>query len=126
MQQSPEYKRGDVLLVLFPNSDLVTAKPRPALVLQADDLDTGLSQTIVAMITSKMFRANHPSRVSILLSTPEGQLSGLLSDSVVMTDNLATIIEEAIDRKIGNIEMSKIVIALKHTLGLSEKPAVLR
>jgi len=43
-----------------------------------------------------------------------------------MTDNLATIIEEAIDRKIGNIEMSKIVIALKHTLGLSEKPAVLR
>ncbi len=126
MQQSPEYKRGDVLLVLFPNSDLVTAKPRPALVLQADDLDTGLSQTIVAMITSKMFRANHPSRVSILLSTPEGQLSGLLSDSVVMTDNLATIIEEAIDRKIRNIEMSKIVIALKHTLGLSEKPAVLR
>ncbi|MEK7249848.1 MAG: type II toxin-antitoxin system PemK/MazF family toxin [Bacteroidota bacterium] len=126
MQQSPEYKRGDVLLVLFPNSDLVTAKPRPALVLQADDLDTGLSQTIIAMITSKMFRANHPSRVSILLSTPEGQLSGLLSDSVVMTDNLATIIEEAIDRKIGNIEMSKIVIALKHTLGLSEKPAVLR
>ena len=126
MQQSPEYKRGDVLLVLFPNSDLVTAKPRPALVLQADNLDTGLSQTIVAMITSKMFRANHPSRVSILLSTPEGQLSGLLSDSVVMTDNLATIIEEAIDRKIGNIEMSKIVIALKHTLGLSEKPAVLR
>jgi len=126
MQQSPEYKRGDVLLVLFPNSDLVTAKPRPALVLQADNLDTGLSQTIVAMITSKMFRANHPSRVSILLSTPEGQLSGLLSDSVVMTDNLATIIEEAIDRKIRNIEMSKIVIALKHTLGLSEKPAVLR
>ena len=61
MQQSPEYKRGDVLLVLFPNSDLVTAKPRPALVLQADNLDTGLSQTIVAMITSKMFRANHPS-----------------------------------------------------------------
>ena len=64
--------------------------------------------------------------MSILLSTPEGQLSGLLSDSVVMTDNLATIIEEAIDRKIRNIEMSKIVIALKHTLGLSEKPAVLR
>ena len=126
MQQSPEYKRGDVLLVLFPNSDLVTAKPRPALVLQADDLDTGLSQTIIAMITSKMFRANHPSRVSILLSTPEGQLSGLLSDSVVMTDNLATIIEEAIDRKIGKIEMLKIDIALRHTLSLSEKPAVLR
>lgn len=45
------------------------------------------------MITSKMFRANHPSRVIILLSTPKGKQSGLLTDSVVMTDNLATIFE---------------------------------
>ena len=55
--QSPVAKRGDVLLVLFPNSDLRTAKTRPAVVLQADDLQTGLAQVIVAMITSKMFRA---------------------------------------------------------------------
>lgn len=45
-------KRGDVVLVLFPNSDLCTAKRRPALVVQADNLATGLAQTILAMITS--------------------------------------------------------------------------
>ena len=68
-QPKPNYKRGDVVLVLFPHSDLRTAKPRPALVVQADNLQTGLPQVIVAMITSKLFRANHPSRVLIRLST---------------------------------------------------------
>jgi mRNA interferase MazF len=104
--------------VLFPNSDLRTAKPRPALVVQADHLDTGLPQLIVAMITSKMFRAGHPSRVAVLLSTPEGQQSGLLADSVVMTDNLATVADMALDRVIGSLPMEQVATALRHTLGL--------
>ena len=41
--------RGQVVLVLFPDSNLRTAKRRPALVVQAGGLDTGLSQTVVAM-----------------------------------------------------------------------------
>jgi mRNA interferase MazF len=117
-QPKPNYKRGDVVLVLFPHSDLRTAKTRPALVVQADNLQTGLPQVIVAMITSKLFRANHPSRVLIRLSTPEGQQSGLLTDSVVMTDNLATIAEVAIERVIGRLRMKDVGNALRHTLGL--------
>jgi mRNA interferase MazF len=97
---------------------LGTAKPRPALVVQADNLQTGLPQVIVAMITSKIFRANHPSRVTILLSTLEGKQSGLLSDSVIMTDNLATIRESEIDRKIGILPMANVDTALRHTLNL--------
>ncbi len=58
-------------------------------------------QVIVAMITSQLFRANHPSRVTVVHASPEGQQTGLLTDSVVMTDNLATIAESAIDRVIG-------------------------
>lgn len=117
-QPKPTYKRGDVILVLFPHSNLSTAKTRPALVVQADNLQTGLPQLIVAMISSKLFRANHPSRVTIVLSTPEGQQSGLLSDSVVMTDNLATIWESAIDRKVGTLPMTNVDVALRHTLNL--------
>ena len=111
-------KRGDIVLVLFPNSSLTKAKPRPALIIQADNLKTGLSQVIVAMITSQMFRAGHPSRVKILLSSPDGKRSGLLTDSVVMTDNLATITLSAVDRVIGSLPMTDMDIALKHTLGL--------
>jgi mRNA interferase MazF len=90
-QPKPTYKGGDVVLMLFPHFNLRTAKTRPALIVQRDNLQSGLAQVIVAMITSRMFRANHPSRVTILLSTLEGQQSGLLTDSVVMTDNLATV-----------------------------------
>ena len=111
-------KRGDVVLVLFPHSDLRTAKPRPALVVQTDNLKSDLPQVVVAMITSRVFRANHPSRVLIKLDSPAGKESGLLTDSVVMTDNLATIAEIAIDRVIGKIPMKEVNKALKHTLGL--------
>jgi mRNA interferase MazF len=118
MPTKPNYKQGDVVLVLFPNSNLRTAKRRPALVIQADDLHTGLSQVIVAMITSNLSRANHPSRVSINHSSLEGQQSGLLSDSVIMTDNLATINEIGIYRVIGQIPMASVKSALRHTFGL--------
>src|SRR5438876_2289506 len=50
-------KRADAVLVLFPNSDLRTAKLRPALVVQANDLNTGLHRVLVAMISSKLMRA---------------------------------------------------------------------
>ncbi|MBD3306048.1 type II toxin-antitoxin system PemK/MazF family toxin, partial [candidate division KSB3 bacterium] len=111
--QKPIYKRGDVILVLFPNSDLRTARLRPALIVQADNLQTDLPQVIVAMLTSRMFRANHPSRIPILISSPEGRQSGLLSDSVVMTDNLATILMSEIDRMIGSLPMPNIDEALR-------------
>lgn len=114
----PGCKRGDVVLVLFPHSNLRTARPRPALVVQADHLETGLPQVIVAMITSKLFRANHPSRVTVVRSSPEGQQSGLLADSVVMADNLATIAHSAIDRVIGRLPMADVDRALRHTLAL--------
>ena len=111
-------KRGDVVLVLFPHSDLKTAKPRPALIVQTENLESDLPQVVVAMITSRVFRANHPSRVLIKLDSPAGKESGLLTDSVVMTDNLATIAEIAIGRVIGRIPMKEVDKALKHTLGL--------
>ncbi|GFE71444.1 type II toxin-antitoxin system PemK/MazF family toxin [Chroococcus sp. FPU101] len=117
-QQNTICNRNDVVLVLFPNSNFITAKTRPALVVQADNLQTGLSQVIVAMITSQLKRANHPSRVTILLNSPEGQQSGLLTDSVIMSDNLATITLTAIYQVIGSLPTTDIDVALRHTLGL--------
>ena len=110
--------RGDVVLVLYPNADLRTAKRRPVLVVQSNGLNTGLSQVVVAMISSKVFRSGHPSRVLIEMESPEYAASGLLSNSVVMTDNLATIATCEIDRKIGALAMNGIDAALRHTLGL--------
>ena len=113
------YSRGDVVLVLFPDSNLRTAKRRPALVVQANNLRTGLAQSIIAMITSNMARVPHPSRVQLLLNSPEGKQAGILMDSIVMTDNLATVCEIEIDRALGSLsDMSAIDRALRHTLAL--------
>lgn len=118
MQQERSCSRGDVVLVLFPHSDLQTAKARPALVVQADHLDSGLAQVIIAMISGRLFRAGHPSRVVVRIDTVTGKETGLLSDSVVMTDNLATVALAAIDRVIGTLPMHDVDMALRHTLGI--------
>jgi mRNA interferase MazF len=110
---------GDVVLVLSPNSDLRTAKPRPARVVQRGDLASGLAQTIVAMISSNLARRGHPSRVFVSLNSVEGKASGLKLDSVIMTDNLATVLDSEMDSVLGRLpEMKTVDAALKHTLEL--------
>ena len=113
------FKRGDVVLVLFPNSDLKSAKRRPVLIIQKDHLNSGLPQHIVAMITSNLARADHPSRVFINIHDRIDQSSGLLMDSVIMTDNLATILDYEFDRIIGHIsDMMSVDKTLLYTLGM--------
>jgi mRNA interferase MazF len=110
---------GDVVLVLFPDSNLRTAKRRPALVVQADRLDANLPQTIVATITSSTARAGHASRVSVLPGGESAKRSGLLMESVIMTDNPATARYSEIDRVIGSLrDLTETDAALRTTLAL--------
>ena len=94
------YTRGDIAIVFFPHSDLTTVKLRPVLVVQANDLNTGLPQVIVAMISSNMARAGHPSRTPVRLD-PLVSRVGLRLDLVIMTDHLATIELDLFRTKIG-------------------------
>ncbi len=114
-------KRGDIVRVYFPNSDLVSSKRRPALVVQADNLATGLSQILLAMITSNLNRANHSSIITIDLNTNEGKASGLRTDSVIMTDNIVTVLVTEIDSTLGSLpNMEAVNNALRHSFGLNE------
>lgn len=112
-------KRGDIVLVAFPFSDINSIKKRPALVVQADNLNTGLDKLIVAQISSQLRRANHPSRVLILMSDPLSSQTGLRQDSVILTDILATVDLALLDRKIGDMpNMNLVDIALRKSLAL--------
>lgn len=112
-------KRGNVVRVLFLDSNLISSKRRPALVVQADNLNTGLSQILLAMITNNMRRANHQSRVAVLLNSIEGKASGLRLDSVIMTDNIVTVLDNEIDSILGSLPNMKAVnTALRYTFGL--------
>ena len=112
-------RRGDFALVYFPHSNLKMVTLRPVLVIQADALNTGLPQVIVAMVSSNMTRAGHVSRVTVLVKDPAVSETGLKSDSVIMTDNLANIELQLIERRIGRMpRMDLVDLALRHTLGL--------
>jgi mRNA-degrading endonuclease toxin of MazEF toxin-antitoxin module len=71
------------------------------------------------MITSNMARAGHRGRVIVSAGSEGAKGSGLLMDSVIMADNLATIRYSEIDRVIGIVTMlEEIDAALRTTLGL--------
>jgi mRNA interferase MazF len=71
------------------------------------------------MITSNMSRADHPSRVTLLLDSSGGRDARILMDSVVMTDNLATVRENEIDRALGSLrDLTEVDVALRRTLSL--------
>ena len=77
-------RRGDVVLVLFPDSNLKT-----------------------------------PNVAHVAVTSSVGKVAGLRLDSVVMTDNVATVFGTEIVSVLGRLpDMIAIDAALKYTLGL--------
>jgi mRNA interferase MazF len=112
------YARGDVVLVKFPDSNLITFKRRPALVIQDPLIPTGLSQVILALITSNLLRTGQ-TRVRVDAATARGKAMGLLNDSVIVTDNVTTVSTQAVIKTIGKCPIMGLVgAALRKTLGL--------
>lgn len=115
-------RRGDVVLVAFPFSSGVGAKVRPALVIQNDRNNHRLTNTIVLAITSTTHRAHQPTQLLIEAASPEGQQAGLLFDSVVGCENIATVEQGLVRRKIGTLSsslMKQVNVCLKNSLGIS-------
>lgn len=114
--------RGDVVLVDFPFSAGGAAKVRPALVVQNDRDNLRLTNTIVAMITTRTRRAlTEPTQLFIDVSTPEGKQTGLLMNSAVNCVNLFTLDQQKILRTLGQLPsdlMARINDCLKASLEL--------
>jgi mRNA interferase MazF len=103
-------RRGEIVLALFPDSNLRTSKRRSALIVQADGLSADLPQTLVAMITSNMSRAGHACRVVVPMRSRAAMGTGLLTDSIIHSE---------IDRAIGSLRpMTEVDEALRATLAL--------
>ena len=115
-------QRGDIVLVEFPFPAGSGSKIRPGLIVQNDENNARLQNTIIVAITSTTHRSGQPTQLLIAVSTAEGQQSGLLFDSVVACENLAVIDKKLIRRTIGKLPpatMVKINDCLKESLGLS-------
>jgi mRNA interferase MazF len=116
-------RRGEIVLVDYLFSDRSGSKVRPCLVVQNDGNNQRLNDTIVAAITSNTTRAAAvPTQLLIEVATATGKQSGLLFDSAVQCENLVTIDNQLVIRKIGALPatvMSEIDACLKMSLGLT-------
>src|SRR5438093_1290202 len=54
MPSTTRYKRGDIVLVQFPFTDLSSSKRRPALVISPDTFNDQMEDVVVAAITSQL------------------------------------------------------------------------
>lgn len=106
-------KRGDVVLVVLQGE---LGKPRPGVVVQADELDTS-SSTIVCPMSSHI-DATHRMRPVIV---PTVQ-NGLIVRTQIMTDKVSALRHDRIKRVIGTLDSDaceRLNSALLLVLGLA-------
>jgi mRNA interferase MazF len=96
------YRKGDIVLIEFPFSDLSVIKTRPAIVLK--DL---FQNILIAQITTKI----NPQfeNFEIALKTKDCN-NGLKMDSIIRCDLLMTLHKDLIQKKLGHI-INKSVIS---------------
>lgn len=89
----PRYQSGDIVLAIFPFTDLHEHKKRPGLVL----LDTDDSDVILARITSKILKSQFD--VSII----QWAKAGLVAPSVVRLHKVIALHKTRIYMKLGEL-----------------------
>lgn len=115
--------RGDVVLVDYPYTDRTGSKVRPCVVVQNDESNKRLDDTIVALMTSKTrFTPGSATELLITAESPAGQQAGLIFDSAVQGQNLLTVDRSFLRRKIGDLPedtMLQVDQCLKAALALA-------
>lgn len=110
-----------MVLARYPFTSGTGAKRRPCLIIQNDQDNARLANTVVAQITSVLARAGDKSHLLIRVAHTEGRQSGLLHDSLISCNNLATIEQSLIERVIGSLAtalMQQVNDCLRAALGI--------
>ena len=92
-------RRGDVVIIA--EQGRLTGKPRPAVVIQSDDVNDLATRVTLALVGSTGPEAPD-FRISVL-PDPE---NGLMQPSRIMADRIVTIERASIDQQVGRIDPS--------------------
>src|SRR5262245_7326501 len=110
-------KRGEVVLVDWPFSDRTGSKLRPAVVVQADFLNTAITDTVLVQITGTTRRAV----TEVLLDPAVETASGLRQVSYAVCNNITTVDQGLALRRMGELSaqaMNEIEDKIKTALEL--------
>ncbi len=113
------YRRGDVLLLPFPFTDLSAAKRRPVVVLSTDAYNAGRADVIVAAITSNV-SGRQPGDCPVT----DLSAAGLAKPSVVKIV-VGTIERSQVLRQLGSLsagDLDAVAQAVADALGLPAQP----
>ena len=91
--------KGKIVVVPFPYTDLTAIKRRPALILHETKYDI-----VIAYISSILPSVSSMEDVLIPQSSPSFIDTGLLSDSVIMLDKIATVEKSLVIRFLGEVD----------------------
>ena len=109
------YKRGDVVLVAFPFTDLTTTKMRPGVVVSSDRFNKKYNDLIIAAITSQI--PKNLSEEEFSLSRTDQESAGLPKGSLIKLGKLVTPDQRLVRKKLGKIPEETL---LKPTSSLHE------
>ena len=105
MSNAPPFKRGDVVLVPFPFTDLTGQKRRPAIVLavgaHSDDV-------ILAFISSIVPKTLAKADVLLQIGNKHFKQTGLKVSSIIRLNKLATIEKRLIRRRLGKLHATQL------------------
>ena len=113
--------RGDVVLVRFPHPSGQRGKRRPAVVVQSDAYAGIVRTVMVAEVTKNLTMKADPACLLLDVTTPDGQATGLLVDSVVSGLVLDTVYIDTIAQVLGSLSpplLLELDKCLKAGLGL--------
>lgn len=99
------FKKGDIVLVSFPFTDLTQTKLRPAVVLWVSF--TGGNNVTLCLISSQNLNKLQPEEFLIRESDSEFYETGLKITSKVIVSRIVTIQRTLIKRKLGSLGMNQ-------------------
>jgi len=98
-------KKGDIVLVPFPFTDLSTTKLRPAVVLWVDSAGDDIT---LCFISSQNLTRLSPNEFVLDASDPDFSNTGLKVTSKVRVTRIATLERRLITRRIGKLGVNQI------------------
>ncbi len=111
-------KRGDIILVPFPFTDLTSSKIRPAIIVSPNPQREDI---IIAFISSVVSKPVGNTEFLLVSNHPDFAATGLKKDSIFKMNKLLTIHNALILRRLGKISpaiQEELDNLLKRALGL--------
>ena len=117
MPSTTNYKRGDLILVPFPFTDLSSTKQRPALVISSDAFNSARGDLLLAAITSQI----PPTLADDELSIPPNELAayGLPKPSLIKLTKLVTLHQMLVVKRLGSLPpttLNQVLAGIRQTL----------